>query len=196
VSVLINEKELVIRLNEGDYSSFDRLYQYYAKSIFTKIKKIVISHAVAEEIHQDVFLKIWQQRAQLNADIPFQSILFQTAKNLAINYYWKSSRDDKMKAHFINQATAFYDHLDDYINFSSTNEALKKAIDQLPPQRRKIFILCKMEGKSYEFAAAEYGVSLSTVKDHMSKAMQSIRKRMLHNLAPVVPILLKFIISG
>ncbi len=117
---MINEKELVRKLIQGDYKSFDELYMHYAKSIFVKIRKIVISHLVAEEIHQDVFLKIWQQRAQLNADISFQSILFQTAKNLSINYYWKASRDTKMKEDLIKNATELYHHLDDYINFSYT----------------------------------------------------------------------------
>lgn len=182
MSTLIDENTLVKQMIEGNYQAFDRLYIQYAQEVFVRIKKIVISHSVAEELHQDVFLKIWQQRGRLDIGIPFKAIVFQTAKNLAINHYWKATRDEKLKAHLISQATAHYHHLDEHMNFNSTTEALQKAIAQLPPQRKKIFISCKMEGRSYEATAVEMGISLSTVKDHMNKAMRALRKHMRDHL--------------
>jgi len=183
LSTLIDENILVKQMIEGNYQAFDRLYHQYAQEVFVRIKKIVISHSVAEELHQDVFLKIWQQRERLDIGVPFKAIAFQTAKNLAINHYWKATRDEKLKAHLISQATAHYHHLDEHINFNATNEALQKAISQLPPQRKKIFISCKMEGRSYEATAVEMSISLSTVKDHMNKAMRALRKHMRSHLS-------------
>lgn len=171
----IDEKDLLLKLRAGDRDAFNRLYQHYSRPVFSRLKSLVHEQSITEELHQDTFLKIWESRASLNTEIPFQAILMRTAKSTAIDYYRKAVRDEKLKAQLISTATELYNHLDEFIDFKDTNTAINSAISKLPPQRLKIFTMIKLEGKSYEYAASEFGVSLSTVKDHMAKAMKFLR---------------------
>lgn len=173
----IDETDLLMQLREGDVQAFDRLYERYAKDIFRRIKSLVQDQAITEELHQDVFMKVWENRAKL-PDVSFEAVLLRTAKSISIDFYRKAVRDRHMTERLITISTELYNQVEDLIDFNETNDALKAAIAKLPPQRRKIFSTCKLEGKSYEEAAAEFGVSLSTVKDHMAKARQFIREEM------------------
>ncbi|MFA4867728.1 MAG: RNA polymerase sigma-70 factor [Pedobacter sp.] len=173
-----NEIELISRLKLGDYVAFDTLYQEYAASVAYKINKLVKITEIAEELHQDVFMKVWEQRENLKLDTPFRPFLLHIARNTAIDFFRKAARDQLLEQQLISQATELYDHIGEYINFNETNDVLRAAIAKLPPQRLKIFTSCKLEGKSYEEVATQYGVSLSTVKDHMAKAMRFLRDEM------------------
>lgn len=174
----VNEKELLLRLKEGDFNAFNLLYNNYSRSVFARLKSLVHDQEITEELHQDAFLKLWENRAALNESVPVQAILMRTAKSIAIDYYRKAIRDKKLKSQLISTATELYDHLAELIDFQETNTAINTAISKLPPQRLKIFTLIKLEGKSYEYAASQYGVSLSTIKDHMAKAMKFLRDEM------------------
>lgn len=177
-TTLTDEKDLLLKLKEGDRDAFNHLYQLYSRPVFARLKSLVHQQTITEELHQDTFLKVWESRTSLNAEVSFQTILMRTAKSISIDYYRKAIRNEKLKAQLINAATELYNHLDELIDFKETNTAINTAIAKLPPQRLKIFTLIKLEGKSYEYAASEFGVSLSTVKDHMAKAMKFLRDEM------------------
>ncbi|MBB5438160.1 RNA polymerase sigma-70 factor (ECF subfamily) [Pedobacter sp. AK017] len=174
----VDERDLLLRLSEGDFDAFNHFYKRYGKIVFARLKSLIHEQEITEELHQDTFLKIWEHRASLNTMVPFQAIIMRTAKSIAIDYYRKAIRDDKLKKQLISTATELYHHLDELINFNETNTAINTAISKLPPQRLKIFTLIKLEGKTYEYAATKFGVSLSTIKDHMAKAMKFLRDEM------------------
>lgn len=170
-----DERDLLLRLREGDFNAFNHFYKIYGKTVFSRLKSLVHEQEITEELHQDTFLKVWEHRASLNTAVPFEAIIMRTAKSIAIDYYRKAIRDDKLKKQLISTATELYHHLDELIDFNETNTAINAAISKLPPQRLKIFTLIKLEGKSYEYAASKFGVSLTTIKDHMAKAMKFLR---------------------
>ena len=174
----VDEKDLLLQLREGHFDAFNQLYNAYSRPVFLRLKSLVHDREITEELHQDTFLKVWENRAALNDSVSFQAILMRTAKSIAIDYYRKAIRDKKLKGQLISTATELYDHLTELIDFQETNTAINAAISKLPPQRLKIFTLIKLEGKSYEDAAKLYGVSLSTIKDHMAKAMKFLRDEM------------------
>ncbi|WEK21338.1 MAG: sigma-70 family RNA polymerase sigma factor [Candidatus Pedobacter colombiensis] len=178
-AIIAADSSLLQQVKQGDHTAFNQLYKLFAKDVFSRIKYLVHDQQIAEELHQDIFLKIWEKRASLNCDVPIRSIVMRNTKSIAIDYYRKAARDQKLKEHLIHTATELYDHLEELIDFKETNAALQSAITKLPPQRLKIFTMCKLEGHSYEQAANEYGVSLSTIKDHMAKAMKSIKEDMV-----------------
>ena len=177
----LSEERLLSLLKEGDYSAYHALYNRYAAGVMMRLRKLVVDPIIAEELHQEVFLQIWQQRTGLPDDIPFLSVLLHRAKINAYKFYQKASRDKKMREQLLHTASELYDQLEEHFSFKETNESLELAISKLPPQRRNIFIRIKIEGKSYEEAASEFGISLSTVKDHMTRALKFIRTELAHN---------------
>lgn len=179
--IQFDERILLLKLRDGDYSTFDLIYQQYAAITLSKLKKLVHIPEVAEELHQDVFLKIWEQRQNLPLDVPLRAVVFRTAKSIAYNFYRKAANDKKLRGQLIISSTELYDQLEELINFKDTNEMLLSAVYKLPPQRQKIFTSVKIEGKSYQDVATEFGVSLSTVKDHMAKALRFVRDELAHD---------------
>ncbi|WP_312788871.1 sigma-70 family RNA polymerase sigma factor [Sphingobacterium sp.] len=175
---IYGEVDLVKRLKQGDYGAFDQLYHQFAHVSLVKLKKLVHVHDIAVELHQDLFMKIWEKRADIPHDIPFKAILFQTLKSIAYNFYRKAAQDKNLHERLIAASTELHNQLEDQLNFNETNELLAAAIAKLPAQRQKIFTRIKIDGKSYEEVAAEFGISLSTVKDHMTRSFKFLRNEL------------------
>ena len=173
-----DEQELVMRLRDGDYLAFDTLYGKYALHVARKIKKLVKLPEVTEELHQEIFLRVWEQRRSLRPENPFLPFLLHIARNISIDYFRKAARSKQFKIRILESFAELHSDVEERIVFNESQAAINKAIEKLPPQRLKIFTLCKLEGKSYEEAAATSGISLSTVKDHMHRAMRFLRDEM------------------
>lgn len=171
----IDEKELLLRLRQGDHAAFQQLYGIHAAAVFARIKRLVHRTEWTEELHQDVFMRIWEQRHRLEADTPFQAIVMRTAKSVAVDFYRKAIRDRQLQEQLVAVATEGYDPLEGDTIDEATYEALRAAIAKLPAQRQQVFTRIKLDGKSYQEVADELGISLSTVKDHMAKAMTFLR---------------------
>lgn len=173
-----DEQELVMRLRKGDYLAFDALYGKYALHVAHKIKKLVKLPEITEELHQEVFLRVWEQRKNLRPDNPFLPFLLRIARNISIDYFRKAVRSKQFETRIQASFAEFHCDVEEHIVFKETHATIGRAIRKLPPKRLEIFTLCKLEGKSYEEAAASSGVSLSTVKDHMHRAMRFLRDEM------------------
>ncbi|WP_316838945.1 RNA polymerase sigma factor [Pedobacter gandavensis] len=170
------EKELLVKLKSGDQKAFNVLYQAYERKIYYNLRKLVHIPEVVGELHQDVFLKVWNKREELNPDMPFEGFLVCIARNCAIDFYRKAARDKKLTDQLALQMTEVHDPIADSIALKETNQALEDAINKLPPQRGLVFRRVKMEDQSYENAAGYFGVSKGTIKDHMAKALLFLRR--------------------
>ncbi len=170
------DQQLIALLKEGDQSAFEELYKSYPARILKRLIRLVKDEEIAKEMLQDIFLKVWEKREHLDPEKSFRSYLFRIAENLVTDFFRKAAHDRKMLEHLIQVSTELYNTTEETLNLVESNAALKEAIDALPEQRRKIFILCKIEGKSYDEVALMLGVSKGTINDHMVKAMRSVRK--------------------
>jgi RNA polymerase sigma-70 factor (ECF subfamily) len=144
---------------------------------------------MALEMLQEVFVKIWDRRERIDIQQSFGSYLSRAGENLVIDFYRKAAREKKLFQQLKSMAT---EEFTDTEEFSADNKnvlLLKKAIEHLPPQRKKVFELCKIEGKSYSEISHELGISTSTINDHVVKATRRIRLFM-HNQHPTAICLL------
>ncbi|MVZ63124.1 RNA polymerase sigma factor [Sphingobacterium humi] len=172
---LNDEEQLLLQLRNGDYSAYHRFYAMYAPMIMSRLRRLVLNSDIAEELHQEIFFQIWNEKEKLPNHVSLKAILLHRAKLQAYKYYHRTSKDRQMRAQLIAAATELYDQLEEQINFKETNALLMEAIAKLPKQRRKVFIRIKLEGKSYEDTAKEFGVTPSTIKDHMTRAFKFLR---------------------
>ena len=180
---------LLDALSQGSHSAFEQLYDRYSRRIYANLIRLVRSEAIAEELLQDVFMKVWELRATLNTGQSFQSFLFQISGNLAIDFYRKSARRQTMEAAKKLIEESAYDHIEKYINFKEAEILLDRAISALPPQRQRIFRLCRIEGKSYEEVAELFSLTRNTVKDHMTKANRFLREILSQEYGPFLVLL-------
>lgn len=178
---LVNEIELLAEMAVGDHAAFTLLYRHYSKPLYAKILHLVKDDETAKELLQDAFFKIWQQREKLDPSKSFRSFLFTISVNLVYDHFRKLSKDKKHAESVLQTAIDYYTHTEEAINSKESLELIQKAIDQLPPQRRQIYMLCKIDGKSYEQVAQLLSISPSTVRDHMVKGNKVVREYLSNN---------------
>lgn len=171
----ISEQELLLQLQQGDQKAFTHLYRRYKDPLGYRLFQLLKNDALAEEVLQDLFLKVWEHRANIDPQQPFRAYLYRIAANLSYNLMNRASKERAILEQIIEGSTELYRHIEEQL-FQKENEALlHAAIERLPSQRKKIFIACKIEGKSYKEVADELRISPHTVNDHIQKAMQYLR---------------------
>jgi RNA polymerase sigma-70 factor (ECF subfamily) len=170
-----DEKILLDRLAEGDAPAFTALYERYSLKLYTNILRLVKSEDTAKEILQDLFLKIWELRGQIDPEKSFKSFLYKIAGNLVYDHFRKVSRDKKLSDSLLYMLEEAYSHSEESVIYNESLELLNAAIGQLPEMRKKVYVLGKIEGKSYEEISAQLGISHSTISDHIVKANRFIK---------------------
>lgn len=173
---LTDEKELVALLKEGSRHAFEQLYHKYKYRLYGNLRKLLKSDTAAEELLQQLFVKVWENRLSLDPDKIFKAYLFRIAENLAYDFFRKAARDKNMEARLMIIATENYTHIEEALYSKESVAILNRAVASLPPQRRHIFTLCKIEGKTYEEVSVELGISTSTINDHIVKGTRAVKE--------------------
>ena len=171
-----SERDLVLALQRGDEEAFETIYGLYSQRLFGRLLKLVKTEAQAQEILQDVFIKLWQYRHSLDPEKSFRSFLFKIAENKVYDFFRKAARDKVMEANLISLSTTNYINIEEYTRAEENLRLLYKAIESLPPQRQQVFRLCKLEGRSYKEVSELLSISLSTISDHIVKAAKAIKE--------------------
>lgn len=170
-----SEEVLLKKMAEGDQDAFHAIYYHYAPRLYGKLLKALHSEDLSSEILQEVFLTIWQKRSLIDPARSFRSYLFKIADNLAIDLFRKANRDQAVMSRLLAASIDHYTHTEEWLEQKEKAGLLHRAIEELPPQRKMVFVLCKLEGKSHEEVAKLLNIAPSTVNNHIVKAMQFLR---------------------
>ncbi|WP_346318427.1 RNA polymerase sigma-70 factor [Chitinophaga sp. YIM B06452] len=190
-----SEDILLKKISGGDQDAFHAIYYHYAPRLYGKLLKTLHSEDLASEILQEVFLTIWQKRALIDPSRSFRSYLFKIADNLAIELFRRSNRSQAVMDRLLAASIDHYTHTEEWLEQKEKAGLLHKAIEALPPQRKTVFILCKLEGKSHEEVARMLDISPSTVNNHIVKAMQSLRSYLADHPDAAGMLLLYFLLQ-
>ncbi|SEO00447.1 RNA polymerase sigma-70 factor, ECF subfamily [bacterium A37T11] len=177
VKLLMNEKELLEKLQEGDEYAFNQIYHKYKNKMARNFLRVLRSEELAADALQELFMKIWEQRSQILPEKPIEGLLVHVARNIAIDYYRRGARDEKMQAHFTQAAEEVYTYIEELIIAKEHIAQVQQMVSELPEQQRKCFSLHKLEGKNHQEISVIMGISISTVGYHISQAGQSLKKR-------------------
>lgn len=159
-------------------SAFDAIYNRFYEAIYRNALSVLKDPGAAEDIIQETFLALWEKRTTIQRPENIAGWLFVTASNKSLNLLRKKVRQRLSLQPAETLAEIEYIP-EDYETADRQLKLLQKAIDALPPQRKRVFELCKLEGKSYEETAAILNISKNTVKSHMASASESVREFML-----------------
>lgn len=174
-------QHLLAQLRNDDERAFSKLYSTCFRPIYRRIFSMVKDEDVADELIQDLFLKLWQQREKIDPKQSFEAYLFTIAQHLVYDHFRRVAKDKRLAAKLLLNATDYYLHSDLLLEIKESRELLQKAIDQLSPQRREVFTRCKIEGKTYEEISLELGISIATVNSHMTQSMKLVREYLHKN---------------
>ncbi|HTM99246.1 MAG TPA: sigma-70 family RNA polymerase sigma factor [Pedobacter sp.] len=190
-----SEKELVVSLRNGSNKAFVVLYDQYKRQLAGSLFKLLKSEDLTFEVLQELFLKIWDNRAQIDPEKSFKSYLFKIAVNLVNDYYRKAARDKMMRDKMMVLSTEIYTHIEEQVFRRENIELLHEAIDLMPPQRKRVFTLFKLEGKSYKEIEELLGVNEKTINSHLYQANRFLKKYFLSKPGRELVILLWGILS-
>lgn len=171
----LNENLLISELKNHNERAFRKLYDSYYQDIYRYSLSILKSKDFAEENVQEVFLKVWLNRENLNVDKSFKSFIFKIARNQAFNFLSKASNDDLLKEAIFYESQKSYEQGDYSLREMDCKKLKKEAMDLLPPKRKQIFKMSRKKGMTYEEISQELGISVHTVKNQMGKALETLR---------------------
>jgi len=169
------EQELVSRLINNDEYAFAELYFLYRNRLIAFARKFLKSQELAEDIFQDVFTVIWQNRHFLNPNASFSSYLFTITRNRILNLMRDSSLQQQIQEYIISHAIDFDSQADKEIILNEYRELLEKALLNLTKRQREIFEMSRYEGLSHKEIAAKLNISVYTVQEHISSALRILQ---------------------
>ncbi|SFE50109.1 RNA polymerase sigma-70 factor, ECF subfamily [Chitinophaga sp. CF118] len=171
-----SDYELIRMLIEGDATAFAELYELYRDKIFSFAFILTKSSSTAEEVVQEVFLKLWDRRDQIDINQSFTAYIRKITYHQVITFFRKAKRDRTLQQQLYDNMTALQQVSPDHLMEKQLQKAYHDAIRQLPPQKQKIYLLSRDEDLSYEEIASKMGISKNTVRNHMAEAISFIRR--------------------
>jgi RNA polymerase sigma-70 factor, ECF subfamily len=184
----LNEATIWKSIQQKDIAAFERYYKAHYKSFFLMACKYLKDSAQAEEIVNDVFLKIWEDGSTITIDTSLKSYIYKAVINRCINSLHKNKRES---VHHVDDLATFPDQGYEMRQIEENELAVKlyAAIDQLPEQCKKVFEMSRFEELKQQEIADKLGISIKTVKNHITIALKQLSKTMLNYLVLIMLVL-------
>ncbi|WP_316747163.1 RNA polymerase sigma-70 factor [Pedobacter gandavensis] len=186
----LSDQEIQAKIIAGEESAFSELYDRYSAVLSAYIKRFVHSSDLAEDLTQEVFIKIWQCKSKLEEVRSIKAYLFIMARNHTLNSLKKAMRSDVAMAEVLNSFVEQRNDTEEELLSKEYLQYLEKALSELPGRTREIFKLCRQEGKSYDEVASALGISRNAVKNHMVGSMKILSASVKKDLGISLSILL------
>lgn len=181
--------DCISKIKHGDPAAFRELFYAYKDPLFSYVCKLCRAPEMAEEIVQEVFVKVWINRQQLDETLSIQAYLYTAVRHTLFNALKKAALDKNLKQEiFYHQAVAANITEDDVLT-AELQRIKKSMLDKLPPQRKLIFCLSRIEGLSHEEIAQRLGISKNTVKDQIVKAIRFLKQELHVHHDIIIPLL-------
>ena len=173
---MTKDAKFVKLLKAGRLDAFNHLFESYSPRVYAFGLKYLKSHADAEELVQDVFLKIWRNRETLKEDKSFKSYLFTIAYNQIREYFQYKGVFFEVEEH--RHSGSVDNSTEAGITYRSVLNHIFSLLDRLPEKKQKIFRLSRFDGKSAKEIALLVGVSPKTVDNQVSEVIGFLRKHL------------------
>lgn len=176
-SATYHVNDLLLQASKGDQNAFAQLFNLYSDKLYSFIVSMSGSDQVAEDVVQDVFLKIWHNNQELANIENFNSYLFRTAHNHAVNIMKRMAKETLILSQIATRSGAskfetFFD-----VEYKELQHFYQQAIENLPPQQKLVFTMSREKGLKQQEIAQILNISIPTVKSHMTQALRFLRKQ-------------------
>ena len=189
----INEKRLLTELKNGSFQAFERLYNMYSGKLYNFIMRISSGNQyMAEEVVQSAFIRVWEVRERVEPESSFISFLCTIAKNLLMNMYQRQTVEYVYNEYLKNTGVDRDSQTEESIDLRFLNEYIDSLAEELPAQRKKIFILSKRQNYTNKEIAEMMGISESTVVTQLSLAVKFMREQLMKHYDKIVALLFAF----
>ncbi len=186
---------LTAQLQQGDKQAFKALFDKYGPRLYQFSLRYLKEKEEAEDLLNEVFLKIWENRQSLRSNSSFQAYLFTIAYNRIRQWFLKKNREEKYIQVFAEEYLASSSRDDDQLDYQLFVKRMNEIIDLLPPRRKEIFILSYKEEQKNNEIAEQLGLSEQFIKKQLSIARKFIIDKIKGN-SELAGILFLFLFTG
>ena len=169
-------KLLCAYLKSGNQKAFKTLFEQYWEAMFLKANSILRDREVAQDIVQEIWIKLWNQREELE-DLNFESYIFQSVSYGCFKYL----RDNKFSTsqlQIIDTLLISCSDVENQHNLEATQKVIDRSLEELSPRCQEIFTLSRMEDVPNEEIALKLGISKRSVENQVSLALKVIRRHL------------------
>jgi RNA polymerase sigma-70 factor (family 1) len=179
---IYDEKALLGRVSGGDEEAFRQIFHHYNRMLQPFVVKLTHSDHAAEEVLQEVFLKLWLHRERLSQIDNPRAYIIRIVSNESMNYLRGLAKDNRLfeKIRFSAAESPFRDSPEQFLSYRETERRIHEAIEQLPVACKKIYRMSREQDKRIPEIAAELQLSNSTVKNQLVKALKIIKLYVSH----------------
>lgn len=174
-----DERQLVIQLKDGNQASFQKLYAAYAPKLFGFSRKYLKSQEDAEEIVQEVFLRIWEKKENIDENQSFSSYIIQAAKHRIYNGFRKRVNEQAYLDFLIHADDVSRNFTELDVEYHEIKSKAENAISAMPPKRQEIFRLSRESGLKNKEIAEKLQISIKTVENQMGQALKYLREELI-----------------
>ena len=180
-----NEKKLIQGLKAGETSAFNGIFDQHYFDLCKYAVLFVRDEMAAEEIVEECFFRLWQNRSRIKIRESLKNYLFKTVHNISLNYLQHLKVIKNYKDLYVNVQDNKEVLYEDFgssplqaLQFKEFEVGLMEAIDNMPAQQKKVFSMNRFDGKKYREIADDLDISITTVKSHMSSALEYLREQL------------------
>lgn len=171
----MSEKEDISLIATKNIDAFERIFKLYQPKLVSFLKGFLHGEEMSEDMAQDIFLHLWENCDKLVNVSNFSTYLFQIAKYKVYNYFdhlLVRERYTIEQVISINHA----DSVEEDIFLKDLQEYIAKIVNEMPPQRQRIFKMSRYDGMNNDEIACQLGINKRTVENHLSAALSDLRK--------------------
>jgi RNA polymerase sigma-70 factor (ECF subfamily) len=172
----IRNSLLAQRLISGDSKAYDFLMDSYYQNLCAYAQSLCHDHAMAEDIVQNVFVKIWVKRKKINPDLSIKSYLYKSVYNEFINQYRKNKPVIFLEKKYFEAIDLVSDI--EPKELESLIKLMNAEIDNLPSKCREIFLMNKKEGLTHTEISEYLNISIKTVEGHITRAFKILTEKL------------------
>ncbi|UBD72718.1 RNA polymerase sigma-70 factor [Parabacteroides goldsteinii] len=173
-----NEPQLILSLKNGSYKAFERIYQMYAKRLFAYSLQFTKSQEESEEIVQDVFMRLWTNRAKIRQEDTLRSLLFIMTKHYLINAFRTKINQPEYEEYiqYVNEHSV--DDVSYQLEYQEFVTKFRAILKTLPETQQRVITLSKIEQFSNKEIADKLSLSEQTVKNQLSLGLKTLKEKL------------------
>ncbi|UCH10108.1 MAG: RNA polymerase sigma-70 factor [Fidelibacterota bacterium] len=174
----LSDTDYAERIRAGDESAFRALFDAYADTLLDFASGYVEDIQACEDIVQEVFVRIWRGRANLNPKLSLKAYLFKSVRNQALKYI-RHAKVEREAEGYLQSLHYTASTPEDELYCAELTVLLNRTIRQLPDRCRTIFLMSRVDGLSYQEIADVLDISINTVKTQLGRAFTALRRNLL-----------------
>jgi RNA polymerase sigma-70 factor (ECF subfamily) len=191
--VQADERQTITLLLQGDEATYERVYKQYFQSLYAYAYSIIEDVMQAEEIVQQLFLKIWEKKENIHIETSLQAYLYKSVYFQSLNYIKHLKvRNEHQKHTVFQMKQSPAEQAGQQLDLKLLESRFRKALSDLPEQCRTVFQLSRFEELKYREIAGRLGISEKTVEHHMGKALRVLRTKLAEFLVSILLLLSQF----